>query len=528
MNKKYMIAVAVSIALFAAFMVYRSHRKKVEQQAYREKQTDHMIEIARNSPRAGLGKVGRALKRYYADHGNYPARLTDLYSKYIGNKAFLTEVDWHYEPKGVDFYLSKTTYVKGKKSVAYVDNRLRPETEKEIMVAQPTPVTRVKPLKKPKSVAKKEPQEKLSQLELARKQFFEALSRGRIGVASVYSPQDDEVRLISTLIPEVLSTSSAESDMDIESELSRNYLVWKGEGGTLGFGNSQYPSTNRLSIFAIGQWYHLQMPPQPVQETVGDRTVTGKKPELLASALQKNFLIWKDKTGSIGFGNTDYPAQHIETIFRGDAWQGLKKGFEPTSRQQEEPEITEVSKDQIFADLGKRYLVWKGKEGVVGFGNVQYPQKNLDGVLQGGDWMAMRSVTDTPSVGAPASREDPASEPAQDIASRFARRFLVWRDTSGVVGFGNTQYPEKDVSAIRRPGHWESFERSGTVPEGVVEESVEEVGPVTGTRFASKMSTRCLVWKGKGGTLGFGNLQYPKTGDVSSVCVNGDWRPASE
>ena len=536
MTKKYLIAVAVAIFLFAGFMLYRSHQKKIEGQAYKEKQTRHMIDIAQTSPRAGLGKVGRALKRYYEDHNAYPTRLTDLYPDYIGNKPFLTEVEWHYEPKGLNFYLSKTTHINGKTRVASVDNRLRPETEKEIMVARPTPVFRTKPLKRPKSSPEKQTKEKLSKLALARKEFFEALSQGQIGVASVYSPQDDEVRLISTLIPEVLSSSTSEADVDIESELSRNYLVWKGEGGVLGFGNIQYPDTDRLSIFAIGQWYNLQMPIQKREKpTVGYKQATKKPPELLASTLYKNFLIWKDQTGSVGFGNTAYPTKNLETVYDGDSWQGMPKtadsGFNTTETGRKKKPVSPVlpaSKDHLISILGNQYLVWKDKNGTVGFGNVQYPHRDLEVVLQQGDWLVAESMLKT-SEGAGTGDPSQATveEPKKDMASRFAKQFLIWKDNSGRIGFGNTQYPRKDVSAIYGPDRWESEARQLSKKKTKVRESTptRDTGP--GMQIASKFSGGYLVWKGKQGTLGFGNLQYPGHADVSSICVDGDWHPVS-
>ena len=526
MNKNYLIAVAVSIVLFVGFMFYRSHRNKAENEAYREKQTQHMMKIARSSPRAGLAEMGRVLKRYHADHGSYPAVLADLYPDYIRSKPYLTEVEWYYEPKKDDFYLSKTTEIDNKKYVASVDKNLMPEMEREIMVARPTPVTPAKPLKRPGPVTEKETPEQISDLALARKRFFEALSRGQIGVASVYSPQEDEVRLISTLIPEVLSTSTAEG-VDIESELSRNYLVWKGEGGVLGFGNIQYPSTDRLSIFAIGQWYNLRMPPQAAPENLaGNTPQTVKTPELLASELHQNFLVWKDDTGSVGFGNRDYPIRHLETIFQDDTWQGLPREFEASSQPKEAARNTgPSSKERIISELGGRYLVWRDKDGTVGFGNVQYPPRGLDKVLQQGNWLQMEPEPVRIRPGTHRKGETPAQQSEQEVVSQFAGQFLVWRDKAGTVGFGNTQYPEKDVSAVYCTGRWEATKAGPPMGKTGIRETNRTEDAEPGTRFASKLSTGYLVWRGKEGTLGFGNSQYPETEDVSSICVNGYWQP---
>lgn len=530
MNKKYIIAVAVSIVLFVGFMIYRSHQKAVEGDAYREKQTDHMLAIARQSPRGGLGKLGRALKSYYADNGSYPAKLIDLYPGYIATKPFLTEIEWYYEPKGVDFYLSKTTYIKDRKLVAYIDNRLKPTTEKEIMVARPTPVTRIKPLKRRASLPQKSAKEELSRLALARKQFFEALGRGQIGVGSVYSPQDDEVRLISTLIPEVLATGREVSDVDIESELSRNYLVWKDAGGTLGFGNIQYPSTDRLAIFAIGQWYNLKMPPKKAaQVPLPQEWETQRTPETVAAALNRKFLVWKDGTGTVGFGNTAYPAEGLNRVLLGDTWQPLHTGDETGISGQDDSgeKAHDVSRDEKVSEFARQYLVWKEGDGTLGFGNVQYPRKGSTQVFQRGDWMEMGTQGHGAAMETDEALRATAEEPSPELASRFGRQFLVWKDTNGTVGFGNTEYPRQGVSAIYQPGRWTEASHLETDHSESVDAASPKETPPPGTLIASKLSARYLVWKDQGGTVGFGNLQYPEGNAVSSVCINGDWHPVS-
>ena len=51
-----------------------------------------------------------------------------------------------------------------------------------------------------------------------------------------------------------------------------------------------------------------------------------------------------------------------------------------------------------------------------------------------------------------------------------------------------------------------------------------EDGQVKSTdEIASDMSKQVLVWKNKDGTLGFGNVDYPKGDNVSDINVDGVW-----
>ena len=96
---------------------------------------NQITEIAKKSPRAGLSHMGKALKRYYAENKAYPSRLMDLYPKYLDNKSLIEEIDWYYEPRGDDFYLSKTVIRGKKRIVASIDKTLRPQRQKDVMVA---------------------------------------------------------------------------------------------------------------------------------------------------------------------------------------------------------------------------------------------------------------------------------------------------------------------------------------------------------------------------------------------------------
>jgi hypothetical protein len=107
------------------------------------------------------------------------------------------------------------------------------------------------------------------------------------------------------------------SQLDIASELSTRYLVWKDEHGALGFGNVEYPEGATVSVFQTDSW--TRMDKAPVRTSTGPEEDDGlqrrKSQPKIASAFSARYLVWKDKYGNLGFGNVQYPeisvASHI-------------------------------------------------------------------------------------------------------------------------------------------------------------------------------------------------------------------------
>ena len=117
MDKKYIIAVVIGVALWAGFMAFRHHRKQRDTSTYFEKMNRQVTDAAKAAPRAGLIEVGTALQSYYDAHKAYPPRLMDLVPDYLANKSLIQEIDWQYEPKANDFFLSKTLILGEKRIV---------------------------------------------------------------------------------------------------------------------------------------------------------------------------------------------------------------------------------------------------------------------------------------------------------------------------------------------------------------------------------------------------------------------------
>jgi hypothetical protein len=156
-------------------------------------------------------------------------------------------------------------------------------------------------------------------------------------------------------------------------------MVWKDSSGNIGFGNVEYPKADSLSISTGDEWYNLQR--RSMEEKTassGTEIETIKKApetERVASRFSGHYLVWKDKQGTVGFGDVEYPGVEELKVGTGTGWETK------TIRPQEKAEsmklaATGVQKkdmDGIARSLSGNYLVWKDKNGTIGFGNVEYP-----------------------------------------------------------------------------------------------------------------------------------------------------------
>jgi hypothetical protein len=179
-------------------------------------------------------------------------------------------------------------------------------------------------------------------------------------------------------------------------------------------------------------------------------------------------------------------------------------------------------------NLNSSYLVWKDKYGALGFGNVQYPEKDLESVFQTDGWVTMKShALVATKTGVEEKHGRRKKKSPETIASEFSASCLVWKDRHGTVGFGNVQYPEKDLESVFQTDGWVSMKRPSTAKETTVEENQGMPKRGSAQKTHSELFARYFVWKDKHGALGFGNIQYPDSRGISHVHLNGSWEPVA-
>lgn len=293
-----------AIIVAGALFLFREKKKTEETERVSTEAFNKLTEVSQKVPLAGLPQMGAALKKYYDKNKKYPVSLHELYPEFIPNKNFLDDIEWYYEPRRDDFFLSKTVTRGSQELVASIDKYLKPRMETGVIVAS---VSKPGPAEIPKASA---PAMALAPLKTI--QPIEPLN--------LEDQEKDE--LIAQ--PEVVSMVEGEIGLGIPSDVSQKFLVWRDKNGVLGFGNVIYPNTETITIYDNGNWVNIKKPPLQ-QAPTGSETAPdtkGKRTEEIASDYSKKYLVWKDKKGNIGVGNVQYPGiENISYIYVNGNWQ---------------------------------------------------------------------------------------------------------------------------------------------------------------------------------------------------------------
>jgi hypothetical protein len=129
------------------------------------------------------------------------------------------------------------------------------------------------------------------------------------------------------------------------------------------------------------------------------------------------------------------------------------------------PEVIAVQevkeKEKSLCEKEGGYLVWRSKDGSIGFSNVQYPQQDQITIYDSGMWIEIKHR----NAGAAAKSQSlsPAVESSNDarhIAEASSEGYLLWKDQKGNIGFSNVQYPEREyVAQIWQNGSWFAYNK---------------------------------------------------------------------
>jgi len=301
MNKKYIIIIILCVLIGVGYNIYKNRSSEDEALNRNEKEYSRITEIANKSPKAGLAEMGRVLEKYYAENNSYPPKLADLYPKYLANKSLIEEVAWEYVPGKDDFSLIKTVFVDGKNMIASIDKTLKPKSGERILVAS----------------AKEDSAS-------ARQQFVMPGVSDVVSMLDSVAPKEEKIVQARLIEPEFALIKETEIVQGFENEISQKFLVWKDDKGVIGFGNVQYPHVPKLSIFSDGKRYDLQKSSRSQKIFISDEERAEFKRDLnvVAAEQSKQYLVWKNKNGSLGFGNLQYPENRdVIYINVGGTWQ---------------------------------------------------------------------------------------------------------------------------------------------------------------------------------------------------------------
>ncbi len=290
MKTRYIIILVVCVIAGVGIMQYRKQSQEKDILERNKKEYARITAIAKSSPKAGLAEMGRLLGKYHSENNSYPNKLEDLYPKYLANKSLIDEVNWEYKPGKDNFELKKVIVVDGERLVAAIDKGLKPRKEEAIMVAETE--------KAASSIQKSIPDMALAHVDT---------DKGK----------KEEAPALSVIEPEFALIKETEIGPGFEHDISYKCLVWKDDKGVLGFGNVQYPRSTKFSIYNDGTRYDLKRS----SNVRGKASVSDKETKTLkrdtdsvAASQNKEYLLWKNQNGTLGFGNIQYP-ENKDTVF---------------------------------------------------------------------------------------------------------------------------------------------------------------------------------------------------------------------
>ena len=92
----------------------------------------------------------------------------------------------------------------------------------------------------------------------------------------------------------------------------------------------------------------------------------------------------------------------------------------------------------IASDVTQRFLVWKDSNGTLGFGNVNYPSADRFAITTFGKWYNVkRQAPENEKPIAFAAEAGKKKRTLDQIAADLSERALVWKDSNGIIGFGD-------------------------------------------------------------------------------------------
>jgi hypothetical protein len=248
-----------------------------------------------------------------------------------------------------------------------------------------------------------------------------------------------------------------------------------------------------------------------------------------ASVLQGRFYCWKNEDGSYGYSNIQYPERRKVEKFNGGRWMVVQTEFNQRPQSPADETVADGEAQALAAldrHKGQNLIVWRDPKGLIGYGNVQYPQTDELEQYNEGQWTALAS----PKADLSDSLEDELIEPADitiaEIGAQNSDDFMVWQDEAGHVGFSNVQYPEQKPLRHYQEGQWVAVKPAqwDTPVDSIPGDTPDAVDTDAVTAASSQ---NYIVWRDADGHLGISNVQLPTSTDQLEVHLDGEWLAAA-
>ena len=248
-----------------------------------------------------------------------------------------------------------------------------------------------------------------------------------------------------------------------------------------------------------------------------------------ASILEGRFYCWKNEDGSYGYSNIQFPERRKVEKFNAGRWMVVKTEF---NQGHQNPGADAVSDPdaQALAALDRyreqNLIVWRNTKGLIGYGNVQFPQMDELEQYDAGRWTSLASGKAGLSDSSEEALIAPADISIAEIGAQYSDDYMVWQDETGHVGFSNVQYPEQKSLQHYQDGQWVAVNPSQRdTPVDLASDSTPVALETDAVAAASNQNY--LVWRDANGHIGISNVQLPTSTDQLEVHLDGEWLAAA-
>jgi hypothetical protein len=245
-----------------------------------------------------------------------------------------------------------------------------------------------------------------------------------------------------------------------------------------------------------------------------------------ANIVQGRFYCWKNDDGSYGYSNIQYPDRRKVERFDDGRWLVVETQFNQRP-QNPADKIPEDSEAQALAALDRHkaqnLIVWRDSHGLIGYGNVQYPQSEEVEQYEAGQWKALSNLQNSPDKVAGETLPAPTAPPGVDaIAAQNSGDYMVWQDEAGHVGFSNVQYPQEKAIHQYQAGEWVAV-APVRQEAGDTTGISESQGSKNQDAVAAAASEHFIVWRDAEGHIGISNVQPPVQAKALEIHMGGAW-----
>jgi len=257
-NKIIIFLIIIAILLGSGAYLFQKDKQDKTIVAHNKLKFQKITAAAKKSNAAGLLFMASAINKYKRVKGHYPDALLDLYPDFISDKPFISTLNWKYSLKNGSYLIKRN--IKGEKTFASMGPEFRLKTGIITSAKQPETLadsrSKLKKIKTVKVTALKSSTTgsdikghiKLSQTDknISSPHTNALLRDKRKEIEKKNSQLEPSIRIVKKPLNK--------DEKFLLSFSGDRFYIWKTKNGIIGFSDTQYPTTNHLTIYRNQGW----------------------------------------------------------------------------------------------------------------------------------------------------------------------------------------------------------------------------------------------------------------------------------